>query len=245
MFWNKPKTTESVVEIIEEIHNSFETASEKLLIEAKEIINSPTDKECELKKQLGFGSAKGVEENDKKLDEIRKNKSLLDELNELNQKYPQFKFISEQQVDEICQKYNLIMGQSSQYIGDIPNKNLLEIKHFLDNISIIKEEDYSYIKTDYFNPWGDRVLYRSSHSEFLHNQEHPSRHFSIYKDDKFKICAPIADMKIEKNQKIVGNRIVNIPDPVVLFPIKQNFYIIVSKWGIEGQDSSLTNEKMN
>jgi hypothetical protein len=36
----------------------------------------------------------------------------------------------------------------------------------------------------------------------------------------------------------------NLPDPIVLQPVNGG-YLIVSKWGLEGEDAELTNEKMN
>ena len=44
--------------------------------------------------------------------------------------YPFNKFITKAQVQDICKKYGLVFGKTEWYVGDIPEKNQLEIADF-------------------------------------------------------------------------------------------------------------------
>ena len=46
------------------------------------------------------------------------------------------------------------------------------------------------------------------------------------------------------NARKFGHMIKDVPDPIVLHFMTDG-YLIVSKWGIEGEDPSLVNEIMN
>ncbi len=58
------------------------------------------------------------------------------------------------------------------------------------------------------------------------------------------ICAPKADMNIE-GKIMKGVFATNpVPDPIVLHYVDDGF-LILSKWGLEGQDPMLVNEAHN
>jgi hypothetical protein len=59
-----------------------------------------------------------------------------------------------------------------------------------------------------------------------------------------KICAPLKDMEIPKGKEVVGYKIQDIPDPVVLQPV-QGGYLIVCAWGDEASDEIVVNQGMN
>jgi hypothetical protein len=48
-------------------------------------------------------------------------------------KYPNNKFITEESVKKICEKYNLVYSTIDRYIGTVPDKNLTEIANFKIN----------------------------------------------------------------------------------------------------------------
>jgi hypothetical protein len=65
------------------------------------------------------------------------------------------------------------------------------------------------------------------------------------KKEGFKICASVKDFDTSNMRIEDGYRLeYNLPDPIVLQPVNGG-YLIVSKWGLEGEDAELTNEKMN
>ena len=45
-------------------------------------------------------------------------------------KYPLYKFITPEQTMTIAEKYNLILGDVSDFVGFVPDKNLKEIERF-------------------------------------------------------------------------------------------------------------------
>lgn len=63
-------------------------------------------------------------------------------------------------------------------------------------------------------------------------------------DKQLKICAPAKDMEIPQGKQVVGYKIQNVPDPVVLQPVRGG-YLIICAWGDEASDEIVVNEKMN
>ena len=51
-------------------------------------------------------------------------------------------------------------------------------------------------------------------------------------------------MEVKLNQRVVGYKIQNIPDPVVLQPVCGG-YLIVCAWGDEASDEIVVNQQMN
>lgn len=222
---------ESVQTAIAEIHNSFDTASERLLKEAQEIISAPVDENALLRYQLGFTETKGAKEAANAGEKKQEQRELLETVLYYQTQYPKYKFITENQVIDICTKYGLLFGSTERYIGDIPVKNLLEIKEFKDNKGYIKPDDLNRI--DYHG--------RSYFPTDINNL--PNIESYSYVQDSLMICAPANEMKIYEHDRVVsGYKIV--PDPIVLCPIKKG-YLIISKWGLEGEDKSLVNEVNN
>lgn len=119
-------------EVIEKIHNSFSSAEQELLEEAQRILSEAEDDErVKRSKELagmGFGNAEPV----KKLSEENIRKA--ERLQHMRERYkriaPKYKFITHEKVVEICDKYNIIIGPSTRYTGDIPEKNQKEIVDF-------------------------------------------------------------------------------------------------------------------
>lgn len=119
-------------QIVKEIHNSFSTAEQELLEEARKILDKAEDEErVERNKKLssmGFGNAEPVKE----LSEERIRQA--ERLQFMRERYtriaPNYKFITHEKVVEICDRYDIIIGPSTRYTGDIPEKNQQEIVNF-------------------------------------------------------------------------------------------------------------------
>lgn len=238
---------EQMQTIIEGIHNEFDTAGEKLLIEAKAILAKqlPTNKGERLKK-LGFSAA----ESAVKFDEISKERKEKEELAKLIEYYqtwyPSYKFITEKVVKSICEKYGLLSAQVQYYKGDVPEKNIAEMEAFK-----LRQEDMEtrsntddYLEQRRF--W--RMMNMSSLGGFSRSERRypdPPTDYSVrYIQPSFVIAAPEKDfdtrLLIRNGHKLE----LHIPDPIVMQPVKGG-YLIVSKWGLEAEDAELTNEKMN
>lgn len=102
--------------------------------QAKEIIAAnPIQEIAERHVRLGFVNSEVV----KKGLTVRMSKQQADVIEHYKQNYPFQKFITENELDRICEKYNLIYAPVSNYIKNVPEKNLMEI----ENASALKQTD--------------------------------------------------------------------------------------------------------
>lgn len=254
------KTTE---EIIDEIHTTFYTEVDRLLSEAKKLNQIESDKQHLIDKSkslidLGFTNTKEVriaEEEIKKIDKLKQNNAekqdLVKAINYFTIKYPNYKFITEESVKKICEKYGLVYGNVSRYEGVVPTKNLEEIKNFS-----IKEEDRCYDKKiEYI---GTLRLKENETVYVGHSYITKKRKIRNPKNKKIEITpSPLEIAAPKKDFNLTDKRIVNykledkkkeIPDPIVLQPVffeNKKYYLIVTAWGEEGYDELVFNEKNN
>lgn len=238
----KPSYSKTINDTVLEIHNAFEIAGDLAIKEAQAILNKPkqydVDKAQKLR-NLGFTNVKGVREEFEERSLAIQKKEEIDLINKWTFKYPQYKVILEKDVKRICEKYNLVFGEAEQYKGTIPDKNIEEISSFS-----IKDEDRSFCKGSY--SWKRKNIYSGSRVPKTDYEDNywVLNHFQSERVG-FEICAPISDMDTN-GYKQEGYKLVReIPDPIVLYPVPNGAYLIVSKWGECAEENSLTNEKMN
>jgi hypothetical protein len=255
--------------VVEEIHKTFMTAGEKLLKEAKEIIANATVKDEEKVNRLrkiGFVNAGQVKQAEVALERKRKAEQNAAIVEMYAIRYPQYKFITEETVKQVCEKYKLVMGAIGKYKGFVPEKNLLEIEAFN-----VKDEDCHQVRhrrnddmylmqmmaMQNMNSLFGGLSRQSSMERELERQYQRQLEMSMqlptydaqpeptitYKRE-FLICAPQKDMKIESWEMVEGHKIVHVPDPVVLHPVK-NGYLIVTAWGDEASDELVVNQTNN
>lgn len=232
-------------EIIMEIHDTFFTEVDRLSNIASKSKSLETDKQDLIDKRkrlvaLGFTNTKEVKEANLELERLREleavntnRASLLDAINYFSFNYPQYKFITEKSVLEICNKYGLVYGSIKDYIGSVPDKNLKHIEDFK-----IKEKDLCFF-------------------HFL-NTKNISRKIDQYVDYKhiasgtqcpLEIVAPLKDFNLA-NRELRGFNVVQreIKDPIVLHPVFFNgkkYYLIVTAWGLEASDELVVNHRNN
>lgn len=249
--WVKPKP--SVNEVIQEIHDTFYTEVDRLLAEAGIKYSLETEKEEVLSKgnrlkALGFRKAHSVseaEEEEKRLRELNhKNQekvALIEAITYFSNKYPKYKFITEESVIKICSKYGLIYGEVGRYKGNVPEKNLQDIENFnietedkccFYTIRGFKYEEKHYCKVDRKQP-------TTLDSFSFH--EYESETYIC----PFEIVAPKEDFDMTESE-IKGFKLqdIPIPDPIVLQPVfhgGKKHYLIVTAWGLEGEDELVKN----
>jgi hypothetical protein len=128
---------------VEQIHAEFDAAEEKAIQSYKKLmdeLNIPTEsqleRKAELLEELGFNKSETVEQANMLKKERRKNVSLYTDadnivstIGQLKVHYPLEKFIPIDVFESICEKYGLIHAPVSNYIKDVPEKNVLEIKN--------------------------------------------------------------------------------------------------------------------
>lgn len=126
---------------VKEIHEEFDSAEQRILDKCNSILAElkiPTETQIERKanmlKQLGFVNvetvqqAQKLEENNRSiLNKIEITNKQVNSIKYFKQKYPLEKFITVDELERICNKYNLIHAPAKNYIKDIPEKNVLEM----------------------------------------------------------------------------------------------------------------------
>jgi hypothetical protein len=128
-------------QIIQEIHNEFDTAEDRLLEQADSLLREldiPTETAIEIKADklamLGFVNSETVVKA-KSLKDVRrsqeakivKTRAQAELIRYYKQTYPFQKFLTESELERICDKYKLIFAPVSNYIKDVPEKNINEI----------------------------------------------------------------------------------------------------------------------
>ena len=223
----------STEELIEEIHNEFNTAADKLLKEANNMLSTLADVDKTKAEELialGFrkvGQVESFKENNKKR---KTSEEALSIVSYFKETYPDYKFITEPQVKEICDKYNLIYGGVSRFTGFVPRKNLDEIKSFKG----VKPEDKRYIMRNVFRDIESNYHQYKIYKEQDSYESH-IRSSWVLEDSELIIAAPLRDMDT-KGYDVVNKKLVkHIPDPVVMKPVRGG-YLILTAWGEESSD---------
>lgn len=132
-------------DIVREIHAEFDNAQELLLKEANEILGKAVNKEIqvgELHNRLGFVSSPAAKRASLIIGEKEKAEETANLVNYYKQHYPFQKFLTEAQLDQICEKYNLIYAPIKNYKKDVPEKNLRDIANAkeLEKSLVVEDE---------------------------------------------------------------------------------------------------------
>jgi len=245
--------------VIQAIHNEFNLSGESLLKEAKDIISGMSvhnKQKSEDLKNLGFRNTKDVVQMDVLIQLKREKEKLANALEYFSVNYPEYKFITHDMAMSICKKYNLVLGEVSQYKGFVPKKNIDKIKKFF--------EEKNDLNTN-FSISHSRLRYekRVTKKEYEQEKESQKRRMELtttpsyggyenyYLDTNKKnlfIAAPLKDMET-KGYKLKNRMFTReIPDPVVLCPVEYEgvkLYCIVTAWGDESSDEIVVNQQMN
>lgn len=281
LFGSKKESKQDYPAIVHEIHNEFLTAGDKILEEANAILSEAKAKSVEKGKRLAAAGFKNVPEAVEAINVERKiitTKETADLVHYYQQNYPLNKFITENQVKKICEKYGLVCGEISMYKGFVPENKLSEIERFKlkkedkETIFIavgnggkselpryfITEQDFTEEGIKYFIKNGNRGYVTGPHGEGIYSEKlftekclndfrgHLFVEFAAGERTgaNFYICAPLKDMEIPRGKEVKGYKIQDIPDPVVLQPVKGG-YLIVAAWGDEASDEIVVNQINN
>lgn len=226
---------QTVQQVIAQIHNDFDSATDRLLQEAKDILaDNDTLRKGERLKQLGFTKSKAASEAKEAIELKKKSVIVAEKVAYFQQWYPNNKFITEELVEMICNKYGLVFGEAEYYKGDVPDKNILEMESF-----VLRVEDYTTYNQGFLNLG---MMHRALGGGYFDLQRWPSEPSERKSRPPFKICAPSKDFDMTRLKK--NGYKLEVDDPIVLQPVPGG-YLIVSKWGLEASDESLINNKMN
>lgn len=139
-----------------EVHNEFMTAGDTLLKKAEEILSTKVEiNPAKIARLEAFGFKSSKDATAIKDDKEAKShqQKLIEAINYYRVKFPNYKFIPSDTVKAICGKYGLVSGESHQYKGFVPEKNLTEIERFF--------EVHPDMRHSYFKSKNDRGLFSS------------------------------------------------------------------------------------
>ena len=260
-------------EIIEEIHNSFYNAGDKLLAEAKALLSMTSDFKLEkvnTLRMLGFANSSEVKEFAAQEGEMRKAKELTKLINSYAMKYPTQRFITRDMVDTIAEKYGLTVGGIDAFTGFVPNEKLKQIERFVENFHA-KDMPTKKVKITKFcfpDNHSAHIRLLKKESPDLIFEADDSRiktgindpyikvagqnvwfdHYTEIDMGAMLIAAPKKDMDTSLMSEIKGHffpsKAIVAPDPVVLQPVEGGF-LVVAAWGEEASDPMVTNSINN
>jgi hypothetical protein len=288
--------------LIAEIHNEFDTAQERLLEQANQLLESlevPTESNIEQiasrLERVGFTSTPVVQraaDLKKRREESQKlvvtTKEQAELINYYKFTYPFLKFLTEDELNRICEKYSLIHAPTKNYIKEVPEKNLLDIEQSqglkeLDTCAVrfrIIGEDkvefmkflYSIGKSDNEFSVGEDLVLLNKFSKDYHYERNlwgfnsSTWLFCLWEDagrigkynvreiqqiDKsgLFIAAPESHFNLKGLDKKSKHGFfevfkTEVKDPIVFRYVRGGVQVL-TKWGTEGEDPMLYNEKLN
>jgi hypothetical protein len=119
-------------------------AGDKLLKTANDlldVLSIPNQEKVAQLKQLGFHQTKQVTETHETQKKINEQKKISDAISAFRVEYPNYKYITVEIAEKICDKYNLVLGSVERFKGFVPQKNVDEILKFFEMYP--KEASYS------------------------------------------------------------------------------------------------------
>lgn len=224
-----------------EIYSELFTES-KILYEYSNTMNSLyTDKESSIKMaerldKLGFTNTQThseVKAEIKRLDLLNKEneikKILFEAINYFSSKYPNYTFITEDIVLNICKKYNLVCNKVNEYIGLVPIDQIESMEKFK-----IDEDDSCYMHTCKDIRYNCIINYvYGKYNDVIYDNRIGYR--TIKDKCPLQIIAPIENFhnsdtnyNIEKSENYLTTK-----DPIVLKPVifkGTKYYLIVTSW---------------
>lgn len=145
------ETNEERVITVKEIHDEVDGLELEFLSEVNSILNSDAlveskeERKSKLAQELGFVNSSVVSEARKIVDD-RETLIVKTETAELlkmyKQHYPLDKIITVSMFEEVCDKYGLIIAPVENYIKDIPEKNLLELRNSKSTLNEHYSDDF-------------------------------------------------------------------------------------------------------
>jgi hypothetical protein len=142
---DKPSDKHSYPEEVIMIHNEFNNAAEELLKQAFEVLDNTSKVNVEKAKRLaslGFTNSVSVQEGLT----VQKTKEFTEQqiemVNNYKRIYPNNKFITIDQVKQICSKWGLVMADLGCFKGFVPEKNLQDIEAFAHRYKILNKKEY-------------------------------------------------------------------------------------------------------
>jgi hypothetical protein len=133
-------------QLIAEIHHEFDSAQERLLQEAVTVLNSTAKALPQIAERLekvGFINTPTAKKGKEVASQLVSSKEQADLIQYYSTSYPFMKFLTEDELNRICEKYTLIHAPVGNYIQEVPEKNLRDIEQ-AQNLKSFDKEDKRY-----------------------------------------------------------------------------------------------------
>jgi hypothetical protein len=150
----------------------------------------------------------------------------------------------------VCEKYGLVIGKPHNYTGEIPSWALALIEK---NRHLIHEWEEPTFNFDSFMipMWSlprprlsfgaDGALGWGMSAPETPEIKEPA---PTAKRNNLHIVAPATEMKLGFNERVVGNKIEEVKDPIVCLKVEGG-YVVLAAWGEEGSDPRVFNALSN
>lgn len=243
MFNQKKKLPTQKLISVENIHSEIFSVHEILVKEAEKIAgelleDSEKEKIVRQLNEIGFTRAANIGEQ---VDALDRRKGI----KWYEQNNPTQKFIDEETVLKICEKYNLYLTHVQYFTGKIPEKNQKEILDFRIKETALLNGN----RVEWVNYSFDLIKVSYEYKKEI-DVKWEARAQKIKELDKSMNLVGCCDLKIIASESELDMRFLQkrgrelVHDPVVLQPVKWG-YLIVTAWGKEASDENILNEKMN
>lgn len=220
---------------VKEIHNAFSMIPKRKF--EKEPLSIVSDDKAEKLKMLGFESSPLVvklnnliEENDNIEKRNKEKEEIVKAVNYFSCYYPNNIFLLDNEVEDLCEKFDLVLGRVSDFIGDVPDKNVEEMLSFK-----LQNFDRVFRKKSRF-PLEIVNATICSINDVVERETYIVHRLwdGALEEIKFEI---IATPNLFKNPKPS-----EIDDPIVVQRVMYNDvkgFLIISKWGNEASIDTL------
>jgi hypothetical protein len=160
-----PHIVEKRIITVQEIHDEVDSLEDKFLEQVNHIISSGAleesreEKKSKLAQELGFVNSSVVRDAEAIVEDRKSKLASVDNaelLRVYKQHYPLDKIITVSMFEDVCEKYGLIIAPVENYIKDIPEKNLLELKNSKPTIGEHYPDDFIVLS---------RVTFMHDHTE--------------------------------------------------------------------------------
>lgn len=231
-----------------EIQTEMVLAQDIALEEARAIVGGANNSDkAERLKALGFANALGADP----VRDREQAEALVAFTRRYAEQYPGLKFISEDVMDEVCDRYGLLVGQPGNYTGAIPEWALAQIEANAHHIDVRKEEVFTF-NSRFMNLWLRMPTFEFDEKTGAMTTkwedqkpepvaEEPKEYRTI---TNLRIAAPKHEMELADDEETDGRNIVKVKDPIVCIEVAGG-YVVLAAWGEEGRDPQVFNALNN
>jgi hypothetical protein len=207
------------------IHKDFRSVADRLLEEAKEVINnSKDDPRAERYKRLGFSGIGRVKKHEEAVREKGKYEELMRKIGKYRIKYPLCQFLDEESLDKLCKKYGLVYAPAEYFCKEIPDANLKELEEFSLHAEDIIKEHWTYPVSI-----GRKTVYSEKEARKYSGVVHHRG------NNSFEVVASSDMFDVPSGYEFYGSTLrLKVPDPIVIRRVPLGF-LIVTAWGPEAE----------